>query len=102
MRWNQLASQVQGILSTMGAEYEETALDLTKSCEAAAGAKGDLVDGNLLVKDVTKEARALMANLSTALGGILGSISTQASAPVETDPGVGKNLLSTNSYRGAK
>lgn len=96
VRWNQLASQVRGILSTMGVEYEETALDLTKSCEAAASAKGDLVDETGLVKDVTKEARALMASLSTALGGILGSISTQASAPVETDPGTGKNSTTMN------
>lgn len=87
VRWNQLASQVQGILSTMGPEYATSAEELMKACEAAASAKGELVDEGGLVKDVTRDVRTSISTLSVALGGILGSIATQASAPIETESG---------------
>jgi hypothetical protein len=86
VRWNQLASQVEGILSTMGDEYVELAQNLKEACESAATAKGELVDEISLVKDVTRDVRKSISSLLVALGGILGSIATQASAPVETSP----------------
>jgi len=93
VRWNQLGSQVEGILSTMPG-YEDLASNLKIACDAAATAKGQLVDEVGLVKDVTREVRTSISNQLVALGGVLGSIATQASAPVETDSGSSKTKKS--------
>ena len=79
VRWNQLASQTQGIVIRMGEGYIDLAEALAKSCEEAVRAKGDLVEEAGTVKDLTRGIRGQVAALSVSLGSVLGSLATEAS-----------------------